>query len=307
MNPTILNQVRPLAMALPIFALTIFVVNASILGGQPDIDDLKFEPPKVVTSATRPTNNLLPTQKPLPKVPATGKANVVPNSVPSVVQGAAKPRQFPGPTADPRQLANSRATAAAAAVAKPSPILPASANSNGSPDSAVKTAGHYDPLQVVTPDGGDATLLHQRKRRIANGPALMAIPGDRGIAPGVSGSILNLKGEPASVRLIQMQSTAMELERENEELRQQNSNLMSRVKESHDQLVAGVREIQLARKELTAARSDLDKLRNDLQSLRDKVRIAEREYSAVLQSMGPLLQQLLETDEVSALPPNPSE
>ena len=121
------------------------------------------------------------------------------------------------------------------------------------------------------------------------------------------GTLLGLNGETATERLLQMRTAALELERENEELRQQNAGLLSRVKESHDQLLAGVREIQLARKELTAARSDLDRLRNDLQSLRDKVRIAEREYSAVLQSMGPLLQQLLESDDVSALPPNPTE
>jgi hypothetical protein len=41
--------------------------------------------------------------------------------------------------------------------------------------------------------------------------------------------------------------------------------------------------------------------------LREKVRLAEKEHSAVLQSMGPLLQQLLESDEVGALPPRPME
>jgi chromosome segregation ATPase len=119
--------------------------------------------------------------------------------------------------------------------------------------------------------------------------------------------LIGLNGETATERLIRMRDMVADLERENEELRQQNAGLQSRVKESQDQLVAGIRDVQNARKELSVARGDLDRLRSDMQALRDKVRIAEREYTAILQSLGPLLQQLFESDDVSALPPNPTE
>jgi chromosome segregation ATPase len=164
-------------------------------------------------------------------------------------------------------------------------------------------------MQGVTPDGADPLLLKER-RNSKRGPGsipLITVPGERVVAPAASGELLGLKGTTATERLLQMRAVSLELERENEELRQQNAGLMSRLKESHEQLAAGVREIQMARKELSVARGDLDRLKTDLQNLREKVRIAEREYSGVLQSMGPLLQQLLESDDLTGLPPNPSE
>jgi hypothetical protein len=181
--------------------------------------------------------------------------------------------------------------------------MPALATTGSTP---VTPASHLDPLTVVDRDGGDATQL-RKVRRVQNTVVVTTSPAESNGPPGVRGALFGLSGTTATERLFQLQNQFLTLQRESDELRRENAIMMSRVKESQEQLMAGVREIQLARKELTVARGDLDRLRNDLQNLREKVRMAEKEHSAVLQTIGPLLQQLLEVDEVSSLPPSPVE
>ncbi len=172
--------------------------------------------------------------------------------------------------------------------------------------SGVTTAGNHDPLQVVTPDGMD-TALRRNRREPAFQPIQMT-PTDRGMQPPFRGSIMGLNfGETPVERLIQTQTAMREMEQQNEELRQLNAGLQNRIKEREEQMLAAVREIKVARKELALAKNDLERSKKELQNLHDRVRTAEREHAAVLRSMGPLLQQLLESDDVSSTPPNSAE
>ena len=307
MNPLIKNRVWPLVIAVALIA-----TNTSIMGGQPDSDEMIFVPPTVAPNAAiRQLNDSLVTPKPTGRNSATGKASVAqPNGQrvsgvpkPANTSKSTRPTRTAAYAAEPERNYVARPPAANARSAA-SPIVQASSTAV---DPGVTTASHLNPQQGLTLDGEDPILINQnRKRSPVNNP-LVTTPMIVATRLVCAEPLLGLNGETATERLLQMRATTMDLERENEALRQQNAGLLSRVKEDHDQLAAGVREIQLARKELAAARSDLDHLRSDLQSLRDKVRIAEREYTAVLQSMGPLLQQLLESDDLGALPPNPTE
>lgn len=174
-----------------------------------------------------------------------------------------------------------------------------------SPGVGLTTPRHPDPTQGLTLDGADPALLNRRK--VMQLPPMTTSPTDRGL-PQFRGSVLGLNpGEAASERLFQMQGMMRDLELQMEDLRQQNAGLQTRIKERDEQILAAVREIRVARKELGLAKNDLDRSKRELQTLQDKVRTAEREHSAVLQSMGPLLQQLLESDDVGSLPPNPAE
>jgi hypothetical protein len=173
-----------------------------------------------------------------------------------------------------------------------------------SPGVGLATPRHPDPTQGLTLDGADPAQVRRKAMQL---PPMTTSPTDRG-TPQFRGSVLGLNtGETATERLLQMQVMVRELELQAEDLRQQNAGLQSRIKDRDEQILAAVREIKVARKELGLAKNDLDRSKRELQTLQDKVRTAEREHSAVLQSMGPLLQQLLESDDVGSLPPNPAE
>jgi hypothetical protein len=295
MNPFIKNPAWPI-----VIAVTLIAANTSIVGGQPDFDEMIFPPTVTPNAAARKANDAPLPQKPLSKNQPAGKTNVPRSNVAMPPKAARTFPQAAGPNRTSPPMSSKNA-------ARPgtSPIVQVSSTAV---DPGVTPAGLApDPMQGVTPDGDDPIQLNQRRKRSPTSIPMMTTPMNRGALPGVRGALLGLNGESATERLLQLKEATAELERENEELRQQNVGLMARVKESHEQLTTGIREIQLARKEVATARGDLERLRSELQNLRDKVRGAEREYSAILQSLGPLLQQLVESDEVSALPPKPME
>lgn len=138
-------------------------------------------------------------------------------------------------------------------------------------------------------------------------PSVSVSPNMRLTPPGVRGSILGLQGESILELSIRLKQDIQVLEQQNDELRRSNSSLQSRYDESQHHLLSVVREIQSARKDLEVARNDLDRLRNELTTLQDKIRAAQKEHTELLQSMGPLLQQMLESDEISSLPTSPME
>ena len=302
MNGYAIAGIRPLA-----FAVVLIMANTTILRGQRDADEMIFEAPTLVPANT--------TRRPEGVSRASNSAQISKNkSEPagrsSVIQVGgtmtlSSPRT-PIPGTEPNKGMTSSTSNQNR---RPSPVVAGSAAPTGSATpagSGVATAGHVDPYQGLTADGGDPAL--KRRRQVPLPLPMFMTPTDRGAPPSVKGSYLGLNsGETATERLIQMRAKMIDDERQIEELRQQNVGLLSRVKERDEQVLAAVREIKLARKELGLARNDLDRLRGDLQTLREKVRTAEREHSAVLQSMGPLLQQLLESDDVGSLPPHPTE
>lgn len=293
-------------------AIAFTMTDAPFLHGQSDSDEMVFEPPKATSAARaaaimRQTNRVHFAHETTTDSPAPGKAvitqtNATSNPTPSRMPLGTDPkRNLPVPR-------STRPASSAATTAAP-PAVPSQASPAVGSGSIIKQASHQDPNRGLTPDGLDVTQVPQRPRRVRNlPPQIVTSPADRGTPPAPRGTLLNLNaGEMASERLLQMTTAVRELEFENDELRQQNAGLQTRVKEIQDQLTAATREIQIARKELNLAKNDLSRLRADIQSLREKVRTAENDHKAVLQSMGPLLQQLLEADDVVALPPNPTE
>lgn len=186
--------------------------------------------------------------------------------------------------------------------------MTAGVKDSASTGSEIVQTSHQDPYSGVTADGMDRMYVKPRPRQAnAFPPQVVVSHGDQTVPPNIRGSIVGLNGETAMERCLQLIEALRELEQENGNLRQQNSMLQSRVKEMQEQLAGGVREIQGARKELTQSLSELSRLRADIQLLREKVRTTENDHKAVLQSMGPLLQQLLESEDITSLPPNPTE
>lgn len=182
-----------------------------------------------------------------------------------------------------------------------------SASTSGT-GSVIKQAGYEESTKGITADGVDPLLLEKKQRLHQQQPSAMMTPPSMGNVPMVHGALMNLRpGEAASERLIQAQMVIANLEREAQELRQIQTQLQAKLKERDEQLLTAIREIQLARKEVGTARVDLDRLKGEVQSLREKARVSEKEHESLLRSMGPLLQQLLDGNEVSALPPHPPE
>ena len=296
MNRIAITGVRPLAIS-----VVFIMANASSLRGQRGADEMVFEAPllapaNAIGRSENVSRTLNSAQISKPKgVPAsrsgvTQVSGTMPLSTP----------RTPIVGTEPNKGVSSISSSIPNQVGRRSPATMAPAGTG------VTTAGHVDPMQGLTPDGGDPAL--QRRRQVPLPPPLFMTATDRGAPPSVKGSFLGLNsGETATERLIQMRTVMIDLERQNEELRQLNVGLLGRIKERDEQFLAAVREIKLARKELGLAKNDLDRLRGDIQVLREKVRTAEKEHSAVLQSMGPLLQQLLESDDVGSLPPHPTE
>lgn len=168
---------------------------------------------------------------------------------------------------------------------------------------SVKTAGHFDeindpgfvsPVPPPTAEAGPGPLF-QRTRPLPDSG--MSFPTERMRPPTIMGSHLGLQpGETATERSLRLMSAVGELERQVESLDQRNSELNQHIKQRDDQLLLAIREIKSARKEVTSARDELEHLRQQVEALQDKVRDAERDNAALLQTMAPLLQKLLESD-----------
>lgn len=183
-------------------------------------------------------------------------------------------------------------------------LTPAAHASSQSPaGDTVKTAGHFDEINdpgfvsPVPPPAAEAGPgpLFQRIRPLPDSG--MSFPAERMRPPTIMGSHLGLQpGETATERSLRLMSAVGELERQVESLDQRNAELNQHLKQRDDQLLLAIREIKSARKEVTSARDELEHLRQQVGALQDKVRDAERDNAALLQTMAPLLQKLLETD-----------
>lgn len=179
----------------------------------------------------------------------------------------------------------------------------AHASSQNPAGDTVKTAGHFDEItdpgfvSPVPPPSAEAGPgpLFQRTRPVPD--AGMSFPAERMRPPTIMGSHLGLQpGETATERSLRLMSAVGELERQVESLDQRNGELNQHIKQRDDQLLLAIREIKSARKEVSSARAELEHLRQQVGALQDKVRDAERDNAALLQTMAPLLQKLLEAD-----------
>ena len=290
----------------PVIAAALIMADASILRGQRDPDELTFQPPVnaaagKANASARTTNPPSSTRESRPPaLPTAGRAVV--NKRVYNLPGRTLPAQTQ--SNDPKKNPpNSQLP-----YTPRSSIVTAGVKDAAATGSEIRQASHQDPYSGVTPDGLDRSFVPPRGRQAHQLPPQIVVSHSDQTRPSpVRGSIVGLNGETAMERLLQALEVIRELEQDNGTLRQQNATLQARVKEMQDQLATGVREIQGARKELTQSLSDLNRLKADIQMLREKVRTTENDHKAVLQSMGPLLQQLLEADDITSLPPNPTE
>ena len=87
-----------------------------------------------------------------------------------------------------------------------------------------------------------------------------------------------------------------ELERQVESLQQRNAELTELVRQRDEQLMIAVREIKSTRKDVSTARDELEHLRDRVKALQEKVTTNERDTTALLQTVAPLLNQLLDSE-----------
>lgn len=133
-------------------------------------------------------------------------------------------------------------------------------------------------------------------------------PMDRVVPPMILGQHLRLPpGETATERSLRLMGTIGELEKQLDALGQQNAEQNQLLKHRDEQLLLAIREIKSARKDVATARDELERLRQQVQLLQDKVRDAERDNAALLQTMAPLLQRLLESDGTGGSTDEPEE
>jgi hypothetical protein len=276
--------------------LAIVTFDTSILHGQRNSEDPNYELTNINTGS------------PLP--PSNGGFPATPSSTNDETVGKAIVNRPSGnkPNLLPRKSASIQGT-------EPKQLIPRSSKSattnpayHNVPNSKVTQASHLDTTRGLDRDGNIPKQRSINQQEMQNAASMVVSPMESNSRPPVRGTLIGLNGGQSTVeRILSLQTAKTDLERENDELRQLNAGLQVRVRESQEQLLAVVKELQSARKDVSSARNDLDRLRADLQNLREKIRLAQKEHTDVLQSMGPLLQQLLESDDVGSLPPNPME
>ena len=278
-----------------VIAIALIATDATILCGQrnPEKDDSVFELP---SNFVNKPNSQSATQ-PTPANDSTvGKARL--GQASSV--RSTKPTRPAIPGTEPKRLT-------------PIPPHQAAATTSSTPKtvespSAVRPAGYTDSTRGITADGADPLMTVKKPKRNQLPPTVMLTPPNQGNPPQITGSLVNLRGETATEKLIQMHTLFADLQRENDELRQQNAQLQAAYKERNEQLNSAISQIKDARREIGNAKVDLDRLKADIQGMRQKLQLSEKEHQSLLQSMGPLLQQLLDnSNDVSSLPQNPSE
>lgn len=174
---------------------------------------------------------------------------------------------------------------------------------NSKTANAVKPVGHFDDISAsafppsVPPVEGStpAPLFHRQAAPLV--PPGGSFPTERVQPPTILGSRLGLlPGESATERSMRLMATVGEMEQQIDSLGQRNAELNQLVKQRDDQLLLAIREIKSTRKEVQTARDELEFLRQQVKALQEKVQSADRDNAALIQTMAPLLQKLLESE-----------
>lgn len=263
-------------------------------------------PPSPSTAGSTTVGTPLPTVAVPGKVAATTSAPYGYSRGRHKVQTPARPAATPAPAAASKVRTASLETPSqepsVSGLSQPDAARTGAANAPARKN-GITQAGHIDALHdpnidpslAPPPDG----LLHGPLwNRQNNGPgAAMTFPMDRGVPPTIRGSHLGLlPGETATERSLRLMSAVAELERQLEGLGQRNAELNELVRQRDDQLLLAIREIKSARKEVLGARDELERLREQVKNLHEKMLTAERDNAALLQTMAPLLYQLLDAN-----------
>ncbi|MDB5343593.1 MAG: hypothetical protein JWP89_1970 [Schlesneria sp.] len=215
-----------------------------------------------------------------------------------------------GKRPDPRAAADTSKRVTPVTYAPPAPAATATAR----PTSAVKPAGHFDdisesafPPSVPPPVGSMPAPLFPRLATPLNPPG-SPYPTERLQAPSILGSHLGLlPGETATERSIRLMNLINDRDQQIDGLSQRNSELSQMVKQRDDQLLLAIREIKSTRKEVQTARDELEYLRQQVKALQEKVHGADRDNAALIQTLAPLIQKLLESDNNNSSSNSPEE
>lgn len=204
-----------------------------------------------------------------------------------------------GKRPDPRTAADPSKRVTPVTYATPAPAATATTR----PAGVVKPVGHFGdisesafPPSVPPPVGSaPAPLLHRLGTPL--NPPGAPYPTERLQVPSIMGSHLGLlPGETATERSMRLMNLINERDQQIDGLSQRNSELSQMVKQRDDQLLLAIREIKSTRKDVQSAKDELESLRQQVKALQEKVHGADRDNAALIQTMAPLLQKLLETD-----------
>ena len=181
-------------------------------------------------------------------------------------------------------------------------------------DNLVVPASHMEEASAIAPAAGfgiapeaqsvetnpKTSPFTSRTRAVMPGPSIV-LPLNRAGPPSITGSHLRLQpGETATERSLRLMTIVTELDQKNADLVEQHTALTARLKQCEDQLSDGAREMKSARKELSLMRDEVERLRTNLTDVRKMFRVAEQENAALVKSLGPLLEQLLDGGDSEA-------
>ncbi len=324
MSPTKIGtlELSTLAAGVAVAGMLFLRGWTSPLSGQiTRFDEFDYVPPSPAPTFVMPESAAIPTLAHPYAAPRAAAA--VPLSTTPTAPMRAKPRTTSAPPVSHRHLSaainSSKSNLAASATPRPSTAVGAAVNHKVTPLGSVSTAGGITPashLDLVPSEQPAATALEPNRlkfiRQPVKPPALPlqtpSFPLDRNSPPAVVGSHLGLQpGETATERSFRLMSAIGDLERHVENITFENATLNAAVKEREDKLQLAAREVRAHRKDLLVSREELDRLKREVDGLREKFRSVEKDNAAVLQTMAPLLQQLLESDDVGALPTERAE
>ena len=284
-------------------------------------DEFDYVPPSPAPTFVVTQSAAIPTLTHPYAVPRA--AATLPLSTTPAAPVRAKPQTTSAPPASRRHFTaainSSKSNLAASVTPRQSTAVGATANHKVTPLGSVSTAGGITPathIDLVPSEQPTATALEPNRlnfiRKPVKEPPLPvqtpSFPLDRNSPPSIVGRHLGMQpGETASERSFRLMSVIGELERHVENVTFENATLKAAVKESDDKFQMAAREVRAHRKDLLVSREELDRLKREVDGLREKFRNVERDNAAVLQTMAPLLQHLLESDEIGALPTERAE
>lgn len=135
---------------------------------------------------------------------------------------------------------------------------------------------------------------------VTQAPVAYGMPPIVGDPPGVMGARLHVApGETATARALELSAKLEATENEKQGLATHVRDLHATVEEKDKQLAQATKDVTEARAELARARTELERWKQEMANLREKLRAADKENVATLQTTVSLLQQLLSRDEPS--------
>ena len=127
-----------------------------------------------------------------------------------------------------------------------------------------------------------------------------AIPG---APPGVVGSRLQIApGETATARALELSAQLEAIANEKQGLATHVRELHAALEERDKRLAQATADVNAAREELARARTELERWKAEMAGLREKLRAADKENVATLQTTVSLLQQLLSREDETDAP-----